>query len=372
MTESRLSDDSAVKPGNRLKLGVFGLNGGAAFTNHPDRFAPTWENNVRIAQHADRIGIEKIVSASRWKPFARDGHYSGDLFETFSWAAGLAALTERIEVLSTVHIAIVNPVIAAKAAATIDLISKGRFGMNLVCGWYRAEMEMFGSPMVGHLDRYALAEEWTEIFDRLWSEPHSFDYDGDYYRLKGAIVQPRSPYERPTLLNAGGSERGRDFAAKNCDVAFIVPQDPRPEAIKQQVDEYRQLARDRYGREIEVWMSSYVVQRDSVEEAQAYVDDYVLVQGDPEGVESFMSSNVGNAETWPKEIFQHVSYGIAAGYGGYPLLGTAEDIASRMTALSDAGVDGFLMTWLDYEGGLSAFDDGVLPLLQDAGLRASR
>ena len=64
---------------NRLKLGVFGINGGAAFTNHPDRFVPTWDNNLRIAKMADRLGIEALVSASRWKAFAKDGHYSGDL-----------------------------------------------------------------------------------------------------------------------------------------------------------------------------------------------------------------------------------------------------------------------------------------------------
>jgi len=358
-------------PGNRLKLGVFAINGGAAFTNHPDRFVPSWENNVRIAQYAEQLGIEKLVSASRWKPFGGDGHYSGDLYETFTWAAAVSAVTERIEVLSTVHLSIVNPVIAAQAASTIDLISKGRFGMNLVCGWYRAEMEMFGNAMGGHGDRYALAEEWVEIFERLWTETSSFDYDGEYHQLRGAIAQPRAPYPRPTLLNAGGSERGREFAAKNCDVAFIVPQDPRPEAIRQQVEDYRRLARENYGKDIEVWMSSYVVQRDSQAEADAYVQDYVVTQGDPEGVDSFMANNIGNAETWPKEVLEHVRFGIAAGYGGYPLVGTAESIADTMTALSEAGVDGFLMTWLDYENGLAAFGDAVLPRLEAAALRSA-
>jgi FMNH2-dependent dimethyl sulfone monooxygenase len=355
---------------NRLKLGVFAINGGAAFTNHPDRFVPTWENNLRIAQQADRLGIEKLVSASRWKPFHKDGHYSGDLFETFTWAAAVAAVTEHIEVVSTVHLATVHPIIAAKSAATVDLISGGRFGMNLVCGWYRAEMEMFGTAMPGHDDRYSLADEWVEIFNRLWSDPRSFDYEGTFYQLKGAIAQPRAPFPRPTLLNAGGSERGRAFAAKNCDIAFVVPQDPRPEAIRRQVEEYRRQARDIHGKEIEVWMSCYVVQRDTREQADAYVQDYVVNQGDAEGVDSFMANNVGNAETWPPEVLQHVRFAVAAGYGGYPLVGSAEDIAEKLSALSDAGVDGFLMSWLDYEGGLTAFSQSVLPQLEQAGLRA--
>jgi alkanesulfonate monooxygenase SsuD/methylene tetrahydromethanopterin reductase-like flavin-dependent oxidoreductase (luciferase family) len=96
-----------------------------------------------------------------------------------------------------------------------------------------------------------------------------------------------------------GQERGQDFAARDCDVAFIIPQDPRPEALKRQVDQYRDLARERYGKEIQVWMSSYVVQRDTMDEARAYVQDYVVTRGDREGVDAFLDNNVGNAHTFP-------------------------------------------------------------------------
>lgn len=353
---------------NKLKLGVFGINGGAAFTNHPDRYVATWESNVRVAKMADKLGIEGLVSASRWKPFAKDGHYSGDLFETFTWAAAAAAVTERICVMSTVHLPVVHPIIAAKCSATIDLISNGRHGLNLVCGWYPAEMEMFGGDMAGHEDRYGLADEWVEVFNRLWTEG-SFDYHGKVYDLKQAIIQPKSPHPRPVLMNAGGSDRGREFASKNCDVAFIIPQDPRPEALKKQVDHYREFAREKYGKEIQVWMSSYVVQRNSLDEAQAYVQDYVVTRGDPEGIDSFMENNIGNAKTMPEGVMEKMRFAIAAGYGGYPLLGTAEQISDTLAAISGAGVDGVLLTWLDYETGLKQFGNGVMPLLEQRGLR---
>jgi alkanesulfonate monooxygenase SsuD/methylene tetrahydromethanopterin reductase-like flavin-dependent oxidoreductase (luciferase family) len=371
MTQGVPSIQNPMQNSNRLKLGVFGINGGAAFTNHPDRFAASWENNARIAKMADRLGIEALVSASRWKPFGKDGHYSGDLYETFTWTAAAAAVTERICVMSTVHLSVIHPIIAAKCAATVDLISNGRFGLNLVCGWYREEMEMFGDAMYGHDDRYGLADEWVQVFDRLWAGKASFDFEGLFYKLKGAIIQPKSSHPRPILMNAGGSDRGREFAAKNCDVAFIIPQDPRPEALKKQVDHYRDFAREKYGKEIQVWMSSYVVQRDSMEAARAYVQDYVVTQGDDEGVDAFIANNIGNAKTMPDGVMEKMKFAIAAGYGGYPILGTAQDIAATLSSISDAGVDGVLLTWLDYERGLARFGETVLPLLEKHGLRTA-
>jgi FMNH2-dependent dimethyl sulfone monooxygenase len=370
MSNDVLSNRNPMRGSNRLKLGVFGVNGGAAFTNHPDRFQATWDNNARIAKMADRLGIEALVSASRWKAFAKDNHYSGDLLETFTWAAAAAAITERISIMSTVHLSVVHPIIAAKCSATVDLISKGRFGLNLVCGWYREEMEMFGDAMYGHDDRYGLADEWVQVFDRLWAEQAGFDFKGDFYDLKKAIIQPKSPHPRPILMNAGGSDRGREFAAKNCDVAFIIPQDPRPAALKKQVDHYRDFAREKYGKEIQVWMSSYVVQRDSMEAARDYVQDYVVTRGDDEGVDAFIANNIGNAKTMPDGVIEKMKFAIAAGYGGYPILGTAQDIAGTLATMSEAGVDGVLLTWLDYEGGLANFGESVLPLLEQAGLRA--
>lgn len=356
---------------NKLKLGIFSTNGsGAAFTNHPDRFTPTWDNNVRIAQLADRMGLEAFVPFARWKSFAGDGHYSGSTMETFTWAAGLAALTSQICVMSTVHVSVFHPLVAAKSSATIDLISNGRLGLNLVCGWYRPEIEMFGNGMNTHEDRYGLADEWVRIVDRLWTEKTSFDFDGRFYQLKGAVSEPKPVQVRPVLMNAGGSERGREFAAEHCDLAFILAFDTRPEAVKTQVDQYRELARDKYAKDIQIWMASYVVQRDSLAEAQAYVEDYAVTQGDEPGVEGFITNNIANAKTVPDGVLEKMRFAIKAGVGGYPLIGTAEDIAASLAALSEVGVDGILLTWLDYEGGLKNFGEHVMPRLEQAGLRA--
>lgn len=368
--------DNIVKPNqlrnaNRLKLGVFGTNGnGAAFTHHPDRFKSSWAANARLARKADRLGLEAFVSAARWKAFGGDGHYSGDLMETFAWGGGIAALTERISIISTLHVTLIHPVFAAKAAASVDLISGGRAGLNLVCGWYPAEMDLFGVKLEAHADRYALAEEWVYIFEKLWSATKSFDHEGEFFTVKGGLNQPRPVQPRPFLMNAGGSPRGQQFAGKNCDVAFIIPQDPDPAFVRTQVDQYRSMARDKFGKEIQVWMSAYVVQRDTDDEAEAYAHDYIVTQGDDAAVEHLIRENIPNAQTLPGGVIAHMAHAFKGGYGGYPLVGSAESIHETMAALSAAGVDGILMTWLDYDDGLARFAKGILPRLEAAGLRS--
>ena len=71
----------------------------------------------------------------------------------------------------------------------------------------------------------------------------------------------------------------------------------------------------------------------------------------------------------PDGALAHMAYALKAGWGGYPLVGSAEDVAGTMSALSAAGVDGLLLTWLDYEGGLTRLAEGVLPRLEQSGLR---
>lgn len=356
---------------NRIKLGVFGINGnGAAFTFHPDHYQCTWDSNVRLAQKAEKLGFEGFVSAAHWKSFGGDGHYSGDLMETFAWAGAVAAVTERIGIISTIHVTLIHPVFAAKAEATVDLISKGRAGLNLVLGWYPPDMQLWGLDVKEHSDRFEVAEEWIEIFDRLWAERKSFDYDGKNFQLKGAYNQPHGLQQRPVLLNAGRSPRGQEFAAKHCDIAFCSAHNPEMGAIKQQVANYRRDAREKFGKEIQIWMSAYVVLKDTMNEAQDYAHDYIVTQGDDAPVENIIRNNAIDAKAMPPEAAAKLAYALKAGFAGYPLVGDADHIARLFADLSDAGVDGFLLTWLDYEGGLDRFGREVLPRLEKAGLRA--
>lgn len=372
MTDPTVPKSNPIRDSNnRIKLGVFGINGnGAAFTFHPDRFRCTWDANVRLAQKAEKLGFEAFVSAAHWKSFGGDDHYSGDLMETFSWAGAVAAITKRIGIISTIHVTLIHPVFAAKAEATVDLISKGRAGLNLVLGWYPPDMQLWGLDVKEHTDRFEVGEEWMEIFDRLWSGRKSFDYDGKNFKLKGAFNQPHGVQSRPVLLNAGRSPRGREFAAKHCDIAFVSAHNPDPKAIKQQIEDYRRDARTKFGKEIQIWMSAYVVLRDSIKEAQDYAYDYIVTQGDDEPVQNIIRNNAIDTKSMPPEAAAKLAYALKAGFAGYPLVGDADHITRLFADLSESGVDGFLLTWLDYEGGLDRFGREVLPRLESAGLRA--
>src|ERR1700723_1194915 len=139
---------------NRLKLGVFSMNtdGGLTLKRVPERWPALWSETVEVAQLADRAGLEFLLPIARWKGFGGEMNSREWSFETLTHAAGLAGGTERIGVLATVHVPMVHPVFAAKALATLDHISNGRSGLNIVCGWNPEEFALFGLERIE--DRY--------------------------------------------------------------------------------------------------------------------------------------------------------------------------------------------------------------------------
>jgi len=132
--------------GNRLKLGLFGANcsSGRSYITAPERWDTTWDNNVRLAQMADEAGLECMVPIARWKGYGGESNPNGSSWEAITWACGLLGATKHINVFATVHVPIIHPVIAAKQMTTADYIGRGRFGLNVVCGWNEDEFQMFG------------------------------------------------------------------------------------------------------------------------------------------------------------------------------------------------------------------------------------
>jgi FMNH2-dependent dimethyl sulfone monooxygenase len=196
---------------NRFKLGVFSANadGGLAITDVPERWRASWDDNLTSAGIADRAGLEFFLPIARWKGFGGKNRVREWSFETFTWAAGLAAATSRIGIFMTVHVPILHPLYAAKALATVDHISRGRAGLNIVCGWNPREFAMFGVKLVER--GYDQAREWLEIIERAYAAEAPFDFDGEYYRLEGVVSRPASVQSpRPVTMNAAfGRSRAR-------------------------------------------------------------------------------------------------------------------------------------------------------------------
>ena len=210
---------------NKLKLGLFGVNvsNGCAITTIEPRHKVTWPGSLAIAKAADRYGYEALVPVARWCGFGGESNFNGTCFETYTWAAGLGQATENICILTTSHVPTIHPIVAAKQAATVDHITNGRFALNIVCGWFSPELEMFGVPQLEHDTRYDYAAEWIEIIKLLWSREKEFDYEGKFLHINKGFAMPK-PLQQPfpALMNAGGSGKGRHFAAKYCDMAFVL------------------------------------------------------------------------------------------------------------------------------------------------------
>ncbi len=162
-----------------------------------------WADNVRVAQMMDAAGMEALLPVRRWKGYGGTTDFNNRTFETLTWAAGIAAVTRHLAIFSTLHVPLYHPVQAAKQVATIDHISGGRYVLNIVCGWFRNEFEMFGAGWREHDERYAYAEEWLVLVHRLWTEEEAFDHDGKYFQGKALWSQPKpvqAPF--PPIMNA--------------------------------------------------------------------------------------------------------------------------------------------------------------------------
>src|SRR5712691_512024 len=247
--------------GNALRLGLFGANcsSGRTYATLAERWDASWENNVRLAQLADEVGIECMIPIARWKGYGGESNPNGSSFESIAWACGLLAVTRRINVFCTVHVPLHHPLVAAKQMATADHIGQGRLGVNIVCGWNEDEFQMFGVTQHEHDERYAQGEEWWSIVKRIWTGEVPFDYTGTHYQLRGVEGSPR-PYgaHAPLMMNAGSSPAGRQFAIRHSDMHFDGVHTP--EASIERIAETKRLARER-GRDIQVWTPVGIVCR---------------------------------------------------------------------------------------------------------------
>ena len=120
----------------KLKLGTFSTNlsGGCAISTIDGALEATWDNTLELARLADAMQFEALVPVGRWKGFGGVTDFNGQGFETFSWAAGIAGATSYPGIFATSHVPTMHPIMAAKQAATIDHISRGRFALNIVTG----------------------------------------------------------------------------------------------------------------------------------------------------------------------------------------------------------------------------------------------
>ena len=183
---------------------------------------PSFELNRDVTLKAERFGFDFALSMIKLRGFGGPSRYWDFNLESFTLMAGLAAVTTRIKLFAIrARCCRSRRAIIARMAATIDSISPGRFGVNIVTGWQKAEYEQMGIwPGEQHFARrYELAEEYATVMRDLWSTGVS-DHKGEFYQMTDCRVAP-TPAGHISLICAGQSNRGMKFAAEHADYNFI-------------------------------------------------------------------------------------------------------------------------------------------------------
>lgn len=369
------ADSPVFASPNKMKLGVFATNlsgtaSGISTMKGPMTVA-NWDQQRELAIKADRAGFEALVPASRWKGFGAPSGYWDRTYDTWTWAGAMAAITERIGIFTTVAVPLYHPVMVAKMGATLDHISGGRWGMNIVPGWFGAEFDMFGLEMGDRQARYRRAQEWVTLITKLWTETQEVDFDGEFFATKGAVSAPKpmqSP--RPLLMNAGQSGEGLAFAVNNADMIFVNTTNE--EVLTSNIAKVRADAQEA-GKQVSIWANLDVICKSTEQEARDLADAWMEAV-DTQAVDKFISLMAGGDAGTHKTLMANpdIWHSMAMTGGNKFVFGTPEMLVEEFQNLSDLGMDGTTMTWHEYPQGLDQFISDVHPLMIEAGLRSEK
>lgn len=200
----------------------------------------------QLAQKAERAKLDSLFLADRLStsPHAVE---NGSLvsFEPTTLLSALAAVTERIGLIGTVSTSFNEPYNVARRFSSLDLLSNGRAGWNIITSGTDGEAQNYNLDTIpDHNDRYKKAKEFLDVTIKLWDswedkailldkekgifadkqKVHEINHNGEFYQVRGPLNIPRSPQKRPVLFQAGTSEDGKEFSAIYADAIFTAQQ----------------------------------------------------------------------------------------------------------------------------------------------------
>lgn len=371
-----------------------------------------------LAQTAERGKLDAI--------FFADGQTADNVadgprwfFEPLTAMAAISRATEKIGLICTVSSTFFTPFHAARMVGSIDHISGGRMGWNVVTSMFDAEARNHGyTTMPAHAQRYARAEEFVDAVVGLWDSwsvdalllDRQGDYadptkvqplmhQGDYFLVDGPLNMPRPPQGHPVLFQAGASEQGRDLAARYAEAIYAVAYD-----LVAAQEYYRDIKRrvKAAGRKVSVPIMPGLVTYvgSTLAEAQAKqceLDLLLPVATSLRQLGMFVGQDCMGWEldapvpalpalhdfTGPKGRYatilriieaekptvRQLLGRLAAGGGHCTMVGTPEQIADQMEHwLVNEGADGFNLMPPSLPSGIDDFVDHVIPVLQKRGL----
>ena len=327
----------------------------------------------------------------------------------------MAAATEHLGLALTLSISGTAPYNLVRSLSTLDYLSGGRAGWNVVTGHLRGEHRALGIEQLDHDERYDRADEYLEVCHKLWGGIHPgailadrasgefadhtkvdrIDHQGKYFKCRGVAPVLPSAQGRPVIFQAGSSGRGQEFAVKHAEVMFAIQ--PHLEGMKRYMTQIRE-AGEAHGRKdpIRVTFGVQPVLGGSEAEAQRSYDE-LLARVPVEAALARLSGSLGvdfstfeldkALDEQPTQAGQGMMKAMTAMVGGkrmtlrevarywgasvgmLPIIGTPEQVADRMeTIWNETGCCGFNLTPTVNDSSIRDFVDQVVPLLQRKGV----
>ncbi|MGY3583595.1 FMNH2-dependent dimethyl sulfone monooxygenase [Bradyrhizobium sp. USDA 4341] len=343
------------------------VSGGLVISKIEQRTGWDIDYNRRLAQIAEDSGFDYALSQIRFTA----GYGAEFQHEPVAFSHALLAATKKLKVIAALLPGPWNPAVAAKQIATISQLTEGRVAVNIVSGWFRGEFTAIGEPWLDHDERYRRSEEFIRALRGIWMQDN-FTFRGDFYRFSDYTLKPKPTQPLPEIFQGGSSRAARDMAARVSDWYFTNGNSV--EEIRRQVEDIRAKARAN-NHSVKIGVNAFAIARDSEAEARAVLDE-IIVKADPEAVSAFAHEvkNAGKASpegqgNWAKSSFEDlVQYN-----DGFKtnLIGTPEQIAERIVALKQVGVDLVLLGFLHFQEEVEYFGRRVIPLVRALEARAA-
>jgi len=350
-----------------MKVGVFipiGNNGWLISENAP-QYMPTFELNRQITQTAEHYGLDFVLSMIKLRGFGGKTEFWDHNLESFTLMAGLAAVTSKIKLFATSATLTMPPAIVARMASTIDSISNGRFGVNLVTGWQRPEYSQMGmwpgDEFFG--TRYQYLAEYAQVLRDLWGDGKS-DLKGKYFTMDDCRLSPR-PQADMKIICAGSSDAGMDFSARYADYNFCFGKGVNtPKAFAPSAQRLIDATR-KTGRHVSTFALMMIIADETTAAAREKWECY-KAGADQEAIawlgEQSAADRKSGADTNVRQMSDPTS---AVNINMGTLVGSYEDVARMLDEVAEVpGTEGVLLTFDDFVRGVTMFGERIQPLMK--------
>ncbi|MFD1311617.1 MULTISPECIES: dimethylsulfone monooxygenase SfnG [Streptomyces] len=356
---------SATEP-VRFAYWVPNVSGGLVTSTIEQRTDWGYDYNRELAVLAENNGFDYALSQVRYMA----GYGAEFQHESTGFSLALLLATERLKVIAAVHPGLWHPGVLAKFGATADHLSNGRFAVNVVSGWFKAEFTALGEPWLEHDERYRRSEEFIRALRRIWTEDHA-ELAGDFYRLRDFTLKPK-PLDipgrpHPEIFQGGNSTAARAMAGRVSDWYFSNGKDFG--GVVEQIADVRASAEQAGRRPPRFGLNGFLIARDTEAEARDTLRE-IVARADTEAVEGFGAAvkQAGQSTADGKGMWQDSRFEDLVQYNdGFRtgLIGTPEQIAERIVAYKRLGVDLLLLGFLHYHEEVEYFGRRVLPLVRE-------